>query len=169
MTIGLTAWVLQEATWDTSTRTRRHIDHTEVRAGAWFDDIAVFKLPRVELTTTARGNAMHGDASSKLLIHISDHEYANLHGNVTITDAEGRRVRDVPISVTRNTMRKSIAIDLGELPPGYYTGHLDVLAGDTIIVSRKQSFVRLAPLLGSDDGLARPFGIAIDPYERSRC
>ena len=167
LTIGLTAWVLQQATWDTSVRTRRHIDHTEVQAGAWFDDIAVFKLPRVELTTTVRGNALPADSSSRLLIHIADHEYASLHGNITITDADGRRIREVPIAVTRETMRKPIAIDLDDLPPGYYTGHLDVLANDTLIVSRKQSFVRLAPLLGSDDGLARPFGIVIDPQERS--
>ncbi len=44
-TIGLTAWVVQREVWDHTPRPHRHIEPQDIDAGAWFDDITIYRMP----------------------------------------------------------------------------------------------------------------------------
>ena len=54
-TIGLLAWVLQEPAWRTTVPSRRHISRRDVRGGTWFDDITVYAVPYIRITTSGLG------------------------------------------------------------------------------------------------------------------
>ena len=51
--LGWAVWVVQRSEWWSGAQSLKHIDHKDVHGGAWFDDITVYRLPNVDLSTTA--------------------------------------------------------------------------------------------------------------------
>ncbi len=187
VTITLIAWLLQEATWDTSPQRRRPIQRVDVNGGAWFDDITVYALPQVEMRlgqkddwqtdrdTAAPVNLITDEGPNFLHVRISDrsndsltvsvHVRAADPGNAGIIRASPGRVVATQ-SVVTSGFDRSVTLPLGNLSPGLYHAHLDISAGEARIVSRSLTFARLAPRRSS----GRPtmaFGIALDPILRA--
>ncbi len=166
-TIGLIAWVLQESTWDTSTPARRKIVRSDVHGGAWFDDITVYRLPRVELSTAAPGNVIAHDDPQELLVTVADHDGEALAARVSVESAEGDKLGEYPVKLAEGGRAEAVRIPLGARSPGLYHARLDVLAGGSSIVSRSLDFVRVDPRWRSSETGARSFGVVVDPGARS--
>lgn len=154
-TIGLIAWVLQEATWETAARTRRTVDRVDVHGGAWFDDITVFALPRFDFgivqesaagVVPNRANVVADGARAKVLFSTSEHESADLAVDLSIRDAEQNERRRAHFPANEPNAKAELPVH--DLPPGWYQAELEVSAAGSRIVARTLSFVRLAPLHG---------------------
>lgn len=152
-TIGVIAWVLQEATWDTSARTRRSVHRVDVHGGAWFDDITIFALPKFDFGIIQKvgsrfeanpSNVVSEGIPAKLRFAASELESADLLAELLIRDANDREVRS-----GRFSGRDKAELPVEDLPPGWYRAHLEVSAAGNRIVSRELSFLRLAALRGS--------------------
>lgn len=167
-TIGLIAWVLAEPQWNTATPARRHIPRTDVHGGAWFDDITIFALPHVEITTDTPGGVFTPDDPQDLVIILADHQDASLVGRLTIRTPDGRLVKDQTIAVAIDVPGDPQRVPLDGLDPGWYEARLDVFDGETPVVSRTLAFIRTAPQChGPARAARRPFGVVIDPRFRS--
>ncbi|MGB2985496.1 MAG: hypothetical protein WBE26_06395 [Phycisphaerae bacterium] len=164
--IGLVAWVLQEPLWSTSLPTRRHIPRSDVLGGAWFDDLTIYALPRVQITTSAPGNVLIPGEPQELHVVLADNEDATLQGKVSITAADGSLVETHPVSVAIDSAEPT-RIPVNHLSPGLYHARLDVTAGTVAIASRTLAFARLGKRYGDSEAVARPFGVVVDPQSRS--
>lgn len=165
-TIGLTAWVLQASRWNTSTRTRRHIPRNDVHGGAWFDDIAVVSLPRVRLESSEADNVLSAEGVQELRATIAAQRGENLVGQLSIFAADGELVATHSIPTDAAAPTESTSVPVGHLRPGLYLARLDVSNEDTLILSRRLSFARLAEPIENARPGARAFGIVINPETR---
>lgn len=166
-TIGFSAWLLQRHLWSTSVPGPRHIPRTDVRGGAWFDDITIYALPRAELTTGVPGNILDGGESQDLRVVLADNEDSTLYGRLTIKAADGGLVETHRIPVVIGAAVDPVRIPVGHLSPGLYHAELHVFTGETPILSRKVTFARLGRLYRGLEAAARPFGVVVDPRLRS--
>jgi hypothetical protein len=166
-TIGLIGWVVQRSVWNLVPPPLHHIPRTDVRGGAWFDDITVYALPRVQVTTGTPGNVLAASDQQVLRVLLADDDGSMLDGTLSITDADGKplEVHSVPAVVGENVDPRLVGV--GHLPPGLYYARLDVHADDRLIVSRELRFARLAPWHRDIEALARSFGVVVDPRSRS--
>ncbi|RME37218.1 MAG: hypothetical protein D6788_09950, partial [Planctomycetota bacterium] len=168
-TIAVTAWVLQRDMWDPGGWRPWEIPRRDVSAGAWFDDIALYALPRVALSCAARGNVIPPDGPFDLEIVFSDSEDPGLRGLLTIVDATGNVVETHPVPVTMRAAGTPRTVSTAHLPPGLYRARLDIVAGDETVVTRAITFARLAPLVHPGAHPVRRLGVVLqsDAYDHS--
>ncbi len=121
----------------------RPIHYRDVHAGAWFDDIAVIRLPNTLLTSGAVGSVFYAEAPIDFVARVADPDGVGLTARLDILDGDGTVVQthSVPIvGVTDESPRVVIA----DVPAGRYTARLAVLVDEqTEIVHREQPFIRL--------------------------
>ncbi|MCH8967263.1 MAG: hypothetical protein IID43_06260 [Planctomycetes bacterium] len=165
-TIGLIAWLLQEPKWNMAPKGRRHIPRRDVRGLAWFDQVTIYALPRVELTTGVPGNVLTPGGPEELRVLVADYEDEPLDGRLEIRAADGTLVETHRVATVIGRSTNPVGISVAHLSPGLYHAKLDVLAGGGRVVSRRLSFVRTATAYVAQ-GAARPFGVVIDPRDRS--
>lgn len=165
--IGLSVWVLQEPQWRDSAPKARHIPRVDVNAGVWVDDIVVRALPRVEISTSSRGNVLAPGEPQYVRIVLVDTEKAGLSGRLSIKAADGGLVQAQPLRVSVDEFAEPTLVPVDHLVPGFYTAVLEVLAGETIVTTRQLAFAKLAPLPVGERSNARTFGVVVDPQARS--
>lgn len=161
--LGLVAWILQDATWNEPDAQR--ISLVDVHATAWFDDISIFRLPRVELETRVPGNVLLPRDSGTLWITLADPAHQSVVADLQITAADGSSVlRDQLEAPGFGT--KPIPVDVSRLPPGVYDARVEIAEAGNIIVARALRFAKIASSVGSFRRAAA-FGIALNPDHRA--
>ena len=171
--IGLIAWVLQESTWNTDAALLRHVSLVDVHGGAWFDDITVYRLPHVVLSTSSPGNVLAADPGAPgLSIVLADADGgpgAPGSARLSITDADGKLVVDQRLSSSGEDHGGQIQLPVETLDPGLHHARLDVEDGNgNVVMSRALSFMLLPPTRrAAPEGLAKAFGVVIDPRSRA--
>ena len=159
--VGLSLWLTQSSVWHTGPRPMRFIDREEVEATAWFDDITVYRLPRVALRSTHPGNVFTETEPVELYTEVSDPDGLNLSAKLTVVSADGQRVdeRSVPIQSADETLPSPTTYE--NLPVGLYTAELVVSTGETVLVRRCLRFVRLAMPVSPPAEMGRGFGVVL--------
>ncbi len=160
-TIGIATWVLASPEWESVPPPTGRLVKTDVRGGAWFDDIVIYALPLLELSTSSPGNVLLAGEPQEVRVVLADNEDPSIRGDLIISDADGGCVENHSVSVVLDAAVKPTSIPVDHLPPGLYHARLDVFAGKTPIESRELRFVRLAPGTRRTDSLARAFGVSI--------
>ncbi len=162
-TVGITAWVVQADVWDPRTRPHRHIEQIDVHGGAWFDDIAVYRMPSASLTTAAPGDVFVAPDDPVLLVTVADADAADMQASLEVRSIEGELVYDTNVAVQPTESAQVSPVRLWGLRPGLYEATLVIKAGDTATQTRSVRFARLAAVQNPGAGVARHFGIALDP------
>ncbi len=165
--IGLTAWVVQGATWNDAPPHRRQIAHRDLFAGAWFDDITVFALPRAQLSTGVEGNVITPNDEPMLRISLAANERPAPTGTLSIMAADGVMVERHSVMTTPNGSADPPSVSLAHLGPGIYHARLDVYAGKTLLVTRTLTFAKVEDIDNASGSLGRSFGVVIDPRART--
>ncbi|MCO6435554.1 MAG: hypothetical protein J5J06_00525 [Phycisphaerae bacterium] len=164
--VGLVAWVLQEDVWRPVEPDPNHLPLRDINGGAWFDDLSVYAMPRVELSTSARSNVLQQGNSQELQVLVADEVQSGLENELTITNADGALVERRSIETTFESGSRPQGLPMDFLPPGIYHARLDVRSQGRSIITRDLRFACLSESLSSPGG-ARAFGIAIDPAQRA--
>ncbi len=160
--IGLSVWLTQAAVWNTGPRPMRAVEFQEIKASAWFDDITVYRLPRVSLRSGHPGNVFTEIEPITLYPEVSDPDGLNLSATLVIKAADGRPVEERAVSVRTTQTTESEPTIYRNLPVGAYTAELDVVSDDgASLVRRKLSFVRLAAQISPPAESGRGFGIVL--------
>lgn len=160
--LGLVAWVLQEAQWNPEATEPRRILRTDVHGGAWFDDLRVVRMPRMELATSSRTNVLLPHSPQELRVVLADPDDSSLHGAVTISDADGRPVAKFPVRVVLDAFAEPQRFPVEGLSPGVYRAVFQVQADETPIAREEVAFAVAAPLGERSEGATRTFGVALD-------
>ncbi|MHC5108670.1 MAG: COG1470 family protein [Planctomycetota bacterium] len=166
-TIGMIAWVLQEDAWNNVARARRHIPRRDVHAVAFFDDITIYALPKVELKATTPGNVLATDEDPTLRIVVADFEDSTLTANLSIFAADGSLAATQSIKPSVGIDTKPVYVSLLELDPGLYTAQLTVYSGRLEVIRRTLDFARVGPMGHASAPAGRPLGVVLDPRQRA--
>ena len=166
-TIGLTAWVVQASVWDPQPRPHRHIEPCDIEAGAWFDDITIYRTSSALLSTPTPGNIFIAPETPTLLATVADSDSRGLSAELTVRSACGTLVHqsDVPVQTGRTT--RPTRIRLGSVEPGLYWAKLTIRTGDEEALSRHVRFAQLAAPYHRAIGVAGPFGLVLDADKRA--
>ncbi len=161
--VGLTVWVEQASIWDPTARPEHHIERSDVHAGAWFDDILVYRLPRVVLSTPGQGNIFVTPRVAELTTTVLDHDAAGLSAELEIRDATGKVMdrRTVPVQVEAHQ------VVLPDLEPGYYQAWLRITSGGHTLVDRWLAFAVLTDIRIGPRHTSHGFGVVLEGAERS--
>ncbi len=164
--IGLAVWVLAEPIWNHAPKPRRHIPKRDVLGGLWVDDIAIYPLPRVELSIGSAGHIVPDGEQGELSVLLWDTEQKGIDGKLTVTDADGQTVLSRNIDSGIGVVARPIQVAISHLPPGAYQAELTAYIADKPIVTRSLHFLRLGPRYREIGANAISFGVVLDPRQR---
>lgn len=140
--IGLACYVEQAPPAESATPLRP-IERHDVRAGAWFDDMTVTRLPRATLSLDERTGVYLADRPAVCDVIVADVDASDLAAELTVATEEGSVVRAETIALVRaGTTRQRFT--LADLPAGRYTVTLVLRSGELPLSRRVSRFVRLA-------------------------
>jgi hypothetical protein len=133
----------------------------DVAGRAWFDDVTVRQLPRIELSTDAPGNVVPAAATPTLHAVVRDPTAERLSGRLRIYDVERREVRGTSFQLPQGAWRRSF--ELTDLNVGWYRAELEV-ANDRQVVGRRS--LDLVVLPKRNTPLREPrFGVVLPSLE----
>lgn len=139
----------------------------DVGGRVWFDDVTVWHMPRVEMTTSGTGNVITKAAGDEptLSILVRDLAHDSLNTRLRIFDIDGNTVHDEHTPAPR-TVRH---IELHTLPYGWYRAVLELRDGDELITRHWLDFTLQAPQRRGGIRPDKRFGIVLpdDWYEQS--
>ena len=165
-TIGLTAWVVQQDIWNIGPKAGRNIARYDVRARAWFDDLNIYRLPKIAIETGVPGNVFSASERPLLRVAVTDADAADLSAELDILSVSGERVRSFDVPVGRDKRAAGELIDLNELGNGLYQAILGVRLRDRPLAERRRAFA----IVGGDGPvrteIARPFGVVLGGWGR---
>lgn len=147
--IALSLWLAQPGAERVPPRgTRSSADQIEdIHGAAWFDDIGIYRLPRVRLATGTPGNVFSHDHRPELLALVGDAESAGLDARLTVRDADSTLVWSTALAVSPPEQSDPRPVGLPPLGPGLYTAELAVSAATGLLSLRTVRFAVLAARL----------------------
>ncbi len=165
--VHLSVWLTQR---DARTRERRgtpaSADDVEDTSGqAWFDDIEVYRLPRVRIDTGVPGNVFGPGCAPALHVLVNDPDGTGLVARLVVRDADDtvRFEQDLPIKPNDQTQPDRMG--LPGLESGLYHAELSVSTAAGVLAARTLQFARLSRRYHNDDANPRPargFGVAVN-------
>lgn len=120
----------------------------EIRGSAWFDDVTVSQVPRVNLTTGRPGNLFRRGEPVSIAMEVYDAFTEDLVVQMLVRDAFGRTIyqhsgaTDLTSSPARSPRRMTLAVP--EVPPGWYEVSIAMSSQGQSLGSRSLNFVCLA-------------------------
>ncbi len=169
--IGLTVWVYHPETWDTSPKPHRHIVKKNITATAWFDEIRVYRLPRVTVTTSGTGNVLTDDRPRNVLVDVSDTDHDGLISILTIHDMQGHEVLRENVPARHDETADVPRFDVTQLPNGLYRAKVEVSTKESgktqRLAQRSLTFARIRAKRDEHDNPTRIFGLSLDVADRS--
>ena len=145
--------LLQPAVYAENSLGSRTLHPQEIHGSAWFDDITVSQVPRVNLSTGRPGNLFRRGEPIALSMEVYDAFTEDLAVQMFVRDAFGRTVfqRSGAADLSSNPAQslRRMTIPVPEVPPGWYEVSMAMSSQGQSLGSRSLNFVRLA-----DDSLA---------------
>ena len=113
----------------------------DIKGSAWFDDIAVFELPRLAIKTTAVGGIFPPHKPAEVEMVVSDVNHAPLNITLTVRDAAGTVAhrQQWPIQPTPETPWQQ-KVTLPALPPGLYSAGMEIADAHGTLTRRDVHF-----------------------------
>lgn len=137
----------------------------DVGARAWFDDVTVWHLPRIEISTAHPGNVMtvNGETQTPSLeVLVRDLAHADLFARLRIFDVRGDVVHDERFAAPRSPRARQVLLPM--LPYGWYRAVLDLTDAadaDQLVARRWVDFALLAPRRGTNVQPDARFGVVL--------
>ena len=145
--------LLQPAVYAENSLGSRTLHPQEIHGSAWFDDITVSQVPRVNLSTGRPGNLFRRGEPIALSMEVYDAFTEDLAVQMFVRDAFGRTVfqRSGAADLSSNPAQspRRMTIPVPEIPPGWYEVSMAMSSQGQSLGSRSLNFVRLA-----DDSVA---------------
>lgn len=154
-------WVLQRYVWD-EPAAADPITRQDVRAQAWFDDITLFRVPRLRLKCGGDGGIVRPDEAATLHVDIHNSTPDSADVEITVADALGRRVHEARDSVDGLVARR-VDVNLPTLPSGLYTATAALRAAGDTMLERSLRFAVL-PKLPFASTTSRDVGATVTPW-----
>jgi len=161
--LRLQLWILQDHTWRLPAPDEIDpILRRDVYGSAWFDDIRVYLLPRLQLRFSDPAGLKRPHKPARFILEVNNATAEPLRAELQITDSAGRRWHrqalavppsDGPLTLTPgedNAAGFALAGDarsapvvtapVPELPPGHYSATLHLLGNTGALIERRLCF-----------------------------
>lgn len=140
-----------------SARTEHQVWPEDFSGAAYFDDIAVSQVPRVELFTNAPANIFVGDQPPELLVMVRDLTGEPLSLEIAVFDIDGVEVRRERMPVAEGGRIMPWKPSLPHF--GWYSADMQVASSNTIVGRRRLDFLWSPDLRAPESGPKRGFGV----------
>jgi len=130
----------------------------DVTGEVFFDDLTIWHVPQIELTTGAPGNVVMPPDRPRLTLTVSDLATDALAADLRVRDIAGRRVHAERFLIERG--RSGQTIDLKDLPFGWYEATLALSADGESLGGRRLAFL-YTPAAEPADRLGGWFGVSL--------
>lgn len=184
--LRLQAWVLQAHVW----RERDPLEPDPILAqdvlgAAWFDDLAIYRLPRTRLRFSNPACVALAGRPESFIVEVINATPYPLAAELSVRDQSGRVVHRSPLELPAETDRwtldgppgadprlarqgsgevpTSLKTAVPDLPPGVYDARFSVLVGERSILERELRFAVLAALPGVPPATA-DLGVDLGPW-----
>jgi len=178
--LRLQLWILQSHVWSSAAETGIDpIWRQDVRATAWFDDLAVYRLPKTRLRFSSPGCVARTDEAAFLRIDVNNATRSPLTAELRIVNLQGGEeyARDIEIEVApqrgwfmapsagaaRDAPYDLVEEPLPPLDPGVYEARLRLVVDGAALIERRLRFALLADLPGAEAGNA-DLGVSLERY-----
>lgn len=125
-----------------------HVMREDYDARAWFDEVGVVALPRIEIHTANRAGVVVAPARPTFDLLVRDLAGDPLTVDAVITDAHGAEIDRSTRRLPGGRLVERWTPSLDKL--GWYTATLEVRVGDTLVGSSETSFAWTPPLRRPD-------------------
>ncbi|MCC5786317.1 MAG: hypothetical protein JJU33_06420 [Phycisphaerales bacterium] len=122
----------------------------DLEAVAYFDDITVTQIARVEVTSPAPMGVFLDPEIPEVGVLVRDLTGERLVGDLRVYDIDGRIVDRASLRIGRGGIESSWRPDIKRY--GWYHARLDVYANDEVLGRAQTSFLFLPPRSGGGDG-----------------
>ncbi|MGI9014102.1 MAG: hypothetical protein ACR2GY_07620 [Phycisphaerales bacterium] len=132
--------VLQPGDFQTGVRDRSVPQLEDVSGRVWFDDITIWHIPTVSLTTGQPDERVLAQSDQRLRIAVNDIAGEPLDARLTIVNVNSEVVHRSRFTLERG--REAQDVDLRRLPSGWYQAQLTLLnSSDVELASRELRFI----------------------------
>lgn len=122
----------------------RPLNTHDVHGAAWFDDLAVIRLPQTSLELQSPAPLFFSDRPAQFLVRVVDPDGVGLSARLDILDCEDHAYRTRALRAARKDQKADL-VGFEDLPVGLYSARLVVSAGAEEIISLRRGFVCLPP------------------------
>ena len=160
--LRLRVMLLQRYVWhDAPADAIDPIVNQDIQPTAWFDDIAVYRLPRAEMWVSELGGVVTQGRDAALIVKVHNAADAELSADLNVRDRNGERVLVDELTVAPH-LTEPFEVTLPELPVGGYSADLQLRSGTQPLLSRRLRFA----VVQDFDRESRPhddFGVTLGP------
>jgi hypothetical protein len=136
----------------------------DVTGHVWFDELAIWQQPQVEITTGAAGEVIGPKQPRTLHLLVRDPTPDLLRARVRVEGVDGAAILEERFVLEQSGWEGML--DLDHLPGGWYRASLDVLKADgELVAQRRLDFVICPPGPRRYRATDREFGVILRPNE----
>jgi hypothetical protein len=139
------------------------ISPQDLQGSAWFDDVGVYQLPRIELHASAPGNIFCGTDPVTLQVNVRDLTGEGLVTRLVVTDIDGKVVQTDVRSLPAGGAQYAFSPKLSSF--GWYFAELSIDGPASAEIGTAKCALIWAPPL--DPLLRGPTALALDPRTRA--
>ncbi|HVT88284.1 MAG TPA: hypothetical protein VHD56_05495 [Tepidisphaeraceae bacterium] len=142
--------LLQPMHYAASSLGSRTLYQQDIHGSAWFDDVNVSQVPKVNLSTEKPGNIFRRSDPLLLKVLVNDRFTDDLAAQLVITDANGNAVYqrsgalDMSAAQNLGPGQKRMTLALPPLPPGWYEAAMVMTSKNQFVGRQKLDLVLLA-------------------------
>jgi hypothetical protein len=118
----------------------------DITGRAWFDDVVVRHVPRIQLRTSSEHGIIIAPDRPELLLRVNDLTGESLMASLRVDDLDGRVVHSISFPAPRG--RQPARLDLPLTRQGWYHAILEIRSPQRIVGQRTLDFVILPPRSG---------------------
>lgn len=156
-------WLVQDYTWRVpETAVVDPITREEVSGSAWFDDVVIYRVPRVRLSFSDPAGLVIGRAASSVQLIAQNPGQTPLQCHVRIESSDGASIAKHE-AVVAPLADETLQFDVPPLPQGDYVATAEVLGHQQRLVEQRVHFTVLAPLVDVGNRFSQ-FGIDVGRY-----
>jgi hypothetical protein len=138
----------------------------DVRGDVWFDDVTLWQLPRIELSTDSPVNVISAPAVPAIHLEVDDPADAPLVARLTVTDWRGEAILSRSFTPPRGGERRTF--ELPEIPFGWYQAVVEIEGPQGAVGSTRLQFVHLDSTGRSVDAARREFAANVSSQQLAR-
>ncbi len=135
-------WVLQDGAWQPPPPVPDPIVRETVAARVWFDDLMIYRTPRLRLTSSHPGGLLRPGTTESLRLEFHNATLMPAELRVALSGAEEPRRLLLSHDIA-GTTADTLEVPLPPLAPGMYTATAELWAGGELLLARA---IRLATL-----------------------
>ena len=115
----------------------------DVRGKAWFDDVCIWQVPRIELTTSSPVNVVVSPEKATLSVLVRDLTRDSLTGHLEIENIDGEIIFRTVIEAANDP--RPTSIDLAGLAFGWYRANFELKRAGSTLTHRQLDFIIAPP------------------------